>query len=586
MDSKLHSTPRQGFFLWSGRSLTTLFNIASSVLVFFFLLMFRKLDFDGGHEGYLLTTAIAESGGFTVFKDYFSLYGSVLPWIHSLLVPFGRYELAVNLRILDSFIIAFCFYLILNLYRFDFGKNSIRLSQLFMASTTWLTLTYFLYGQSQHPWSSTIALFFQLLIVSFLFALSRSPSKYFILVLSFLIGVLLTFLPMTRLNVGFATIFSVYAILAVFYRTFPAFPIAIRLVVGTNLISAAAVLSLYALNGLLPLMIEQSVMIPSRVFTSAWMLGPQNWNTIPTLFSYVTSSLPYILATSALIVIFMRKPIGKRLRLKIHLPLILLSLPLIFIPVLHRQSANWFYQRLIVFLLVFGLACAAFWLGYIGITFLSAKVRNQLEEKFPVVVVSAIGISGAVQVFPTHDPRHIWWGIPLIILAIPLTFLSFQKSNQSIVTITLFSSLVLASSATIMLNSVLDKLSQDRVQIDFEAPFKGLQVSAMEYQILKSDYFFLKQHIESEEKVYFQCGVGETHWQSSFDGNYHSANKWFVDLSFYPGHPKPNYESSVTRKYVICGDKDAQDLRAASYGLTITNRSENLAIGIKNVSKR
>jgi hypothetical protein len=150
---------------------------------------------------------------------------------------------------------------------------------------------------------------------------------------------------------------------------------------------------------------------------------------------------------------------------------------------------------------------------------------------------------------------------------------------------TLFSSIVLASSATIMLTSVSDKLSQDRVQIDFEAPFKGLQVSEMKYQLLKSDYFFLKQQIESGEKVYFQCGVGETHWHSSFDGNFHSANKWFVDLSFYPGWPKPNYQSSITRKYVICGDKDEQDLRAAKYGLTITNRSENLAIGLKNLGE-
>jgi hypothetical protein len=585
VDSELHPTPRHGFFLRSGSSLMTLFNIASSALVFFFLIMFRKIDFDGGHEGYLLTTAIAESEGFKVFEEYFSLYGSVLPWIHSLMVPFGRYELAVNLRILDSLMIACCFYLILNLYRFDFGKNSIRLSQLFIASTTWLTLTYFLYGQSQHPWSSTIALLFQLLIVSLLFALSQSPSKVSIFVLSIFIGILLTILPMTRLNVGLATLFSVYAILGLFYKTFPAFPLAIRLVVGTNLLSVVAVLSLYALIGNLPLMIEQSVMIPRRVFTSAWMLGPENWNTIPTLLSYLTSSLPFILATSALIVIFMSKPIGKRLRLKIHLPLILLSALLIFILMLQRQSANWFYERLIVFLLVFGLACAAFWLCYTGISFLSRKVRFQLAEKFPVVVVSAIGISGAVQVFPTHDPRHIWWGIPLVILAIPLSFLSFQNSNQSFVTMTLFSSIVLASSATIMLTSVSDKLSQDRVQIDFEAPFKGLQVSEMKYQLLKSDYFFLKQQIESGEKVYFQCGVGETHWHSSFDGNFHSANKWFVDLSFYPGWPKPNYQSSITRKYVICGDKDEQDLRAAKYGLTITNRSENLAIGLKNLGE-
>jgi hypothetical protein len=213
-------------------------------------------------------------------------------------------------------------------------------------------------------------------------------------------------------------------------------------------------------------------------------------------------------------------------------------------------------------------------------------VRVQLEEKFPVVVLSAIGISGAIQVFPTHDPRHIWWGLPLLILAIPLTFLSFQKSNQSLVALTLFSSMVLASSATIMAISVSDKFSQDRVQIDFETPFKGLQVSPMKYETLKSDYFFLKQQIGSREKFYFQCGVGETHWLSSFDGNFHSASKWFVDLSFYPGHPKPNYESSITRKYVICGDKDEQDLKAARYGLTIINRSENLAIGLQSKDGR
>jgi hypothetical protein len=78
--------------------------------------------------------------------------------------------------------------------------------------------------------------------------------------------------------------------------------------------------------------------------------------------------------------------------------------------------------------------------------------------------------------------------------------------------------------------------------------------------------------------VYFQCGIDETHWLATFDGRYHSKSLWFVDLSFYPGHPKPQYPTEVGDQLIICGDSNRQSRVASELGFAMIARSKHLAI--------
>ncbi len=46
-----------------------------------------------------------------------------------------------------------------------------------------------------------------------------------------------------------------------------------------------------------------------------------------------------------------------------------------------------------------------------------------------MMIAGALGLAGLTQVYPTHDSRHIWWGLPLGMLALAWTV---QRTGRSI----------------------------------------------------------------------------------------------------------------------------------------------------------
>ena len=558
--------------------------------VFLVLFVFRRLDFDGGHEGYLLTTAIAQADGFQIYKDYFSLYGSVLPWIQSLVVSISGFQSAINLRILDSLLVAVVFFLILNLRRF-IGLQKHGLSQVFlMSGVTWLCLAYFFNGMSQHPWSSTIALAIQLLIVNMLLWLLDLPvGNRSIYIPIFGIGVLLALIPFTRLNVGIATMASTYFILISFSRFFPTYRFSALPIFVINTIGMMIFFAYFLLSNSISDLIEQSILIPRRVFTSSWMVGPENWNAIPVLSRYFWISLPPIILVIFCVLALNKKGIDIDSKLEKKL---IIGLPITLGMVLAfclrvSQMEFWLYQRLIVFIMVFGVILAIVLIArHVFEAFLKSRNSNQKTD-LSLIIIAFFGLSGIVQVYPTHDPRHIWWGLPLLIVLAPLALSQSRflpKTYQGTMIYKLF---VLTLASAVFVAGAQKTLSVDRLIIEFDAPFKGMEVKANTYKKLKSEFMFLKQNLDSQSKVFFQCGVEETHWLASFDGNYHSKSPWFVDLSFYPGHPKPKYLVEIGDQMIICGDRVRQGEIAAEFDFTIIAKSEYLAIAeLKNLAKK
>jgi len=552
-----------------------------SVITFLSLFSFRKFDFDGGHEGYLLTTAIAQADGFQIYKEYFSLYGSILPWTQSLVVSVSRFGSAINLRILDSLIIALIFFLILNLRRFIGPKKQGVHRILIFSAITWILLAYFFNGMSQHPWSSTIALAAQLVIVNLLFwILTLHQSKKIIFLPIFSIGGLLAILPFTRLNVGIATLISTYLILFTFSKSNKSFHFARARILAVNLIGIAMFISYFVLKSSISALFEQSILIPGRVFTSSWMVGPENWNAIPVITRYFFMSLPLVVIVILLVPILNRKihEIDTNMtKYVVAISAILLgTLMAIFLDV--SQRGFWLYQRLIVFVMVFGITISVFLIVRHMVN-VATKVNMSNEiAHVHLVVLAFFGLSGIVQIYPTHDPRHIWWGLPLLILLVPLALdlpKSLPKISQGT---TAYATIILVLAGAVFALGTQESLSSRRVSIDFDSPFRGMEVTPEKYRKLKSEFLFLKEHLEPNSLVYFQCGVDETHWLATFDGRYHSKSLWFVDLSFYPGHPKPQYPSEVGDQLIICGDSNRQSRVASELGFAMIARSKHLAI--------
>lgn len=552
-----------------------------SVITFLLLFSFRKFDFDGGHEGYLLTTAIAQADGYQIYKEYFSLYGSILPWTQSLVISVSRYGSAINLRILDSLIIALIFFLILNLRRFISPKKQGVHRILMFSAITWILLAYFFNGMSQHPWSSTIALAIQLVIVNLLFwILTLQQSKRIIYLPILVIGGLLAILPFTRLNVGIATLISTYLILFTFSKSNRSYYFARARILAVNIIGIALYILYFVLNSSISLLFEQSILIPRRVFTSSWMVGPENWNAIPVITRYFLMSLPLVVIVTLLVYILNRKIHKIAPNMAKYVSIISAILLGIFMAIFLdvAQRGFWLYQRLIVFVMVFGITISVLLIiRHMINIFTRVNMSNEIAH-VQLVVLAFFGLSGIVQIYPTHDPRHIWWGLPLLILLVPLALdlpKSLPKISQGT---TAYATIIFVLAGAVFALGAQESLSSRRVSIDFDSPFRGMEVTPEKYRKLKSEFLFLKENLEPNSSVYFQCGVDETHWLATFDGRYHSKSLWFVDLSFYPGHPKPQYPTEVGDQLIICGDSNRQSRVASELGFAMIARSKHLAI--------
>jgi hypothetical protein len=556
----------------------TQINIIITLVAFSILSLFVRVDFDGGHEGYLITSAIAEKTGYVAFRDFFSLYGPVLPFIHSLAIINVDYA-AICLRIFDTLLITGSIFLILNLIRFQTFVPNIRYRYLLFSALTWFSLTYFFFGQIQHPWSSTLATFMQFLIITLLLSLFQGGSRKSTEILKLnSVSMILAILPYTRLNVGIATLLSTIFLLCLIAFKSDRQRRKIFNIIGITAIYSASVIIYFVYQGTWSLLYEQSIVTPAKVMTSQWMVGSQNWNAIPTLLNYFFKSIPVIFLTLLYLKVHASNPLSPffrrklRARSRIGFSIAIVVALYIFIS---RNSSDWLYQRIIVFLAVFGVLLALCQIFYEIVV----KKFERIESYFFPVLVSFFGLAGITQIYPTHDPRHIWWGMPFLILCIPLVLDQPKNGEYKIFKFERFIVLISLIMAPLLVFSLNMTLNVPRETLGYASPFKGMQVSQSKLLQLESEYRFLRKHISGTEKAYFQCGYGETYWEPSFDGTYHSKSLWFIDFSMFPGAPVPEYNFKPGDLMIICGSPQYQINIANKYGLTIFDSESVIGIG-------
>ena len=558
-------------------------NLILAFIILFFLLFFMRLDFDGGHEGYLLSTAIALKDGNKMFLDFYSLYGPILPLVHSLAILNQDYA-NLCLRIFDDLIIASICFLFLNLIRF---KNiSIRYGYLVFTIIVWVCLSYFFFGQTQLAWSSTLALLFQIILLNLICNvytdLSDKSSKY----LSEIgIATMLVVLPLTRLNTGLLTNFVTLVFMflmshknAKFQKTW------VRVTLLGTLFSGVVLFYFY-IQGSLRSMYEQSLVMPIRLMTSSYVVGSDNWNALPVIGNYFVRSLPFIFLLLIGLSIFDRMQYFKlfsALKAKFFkgflISIVTIFFGFILITMLHStQRLAWSYSRLIVFLTIFGII-AALYLLFSEVIF--EKLRF-FHIRFPVVLLCLYGLSGIIQIYPTHDARHIWMGLPFLLLALPLFIekLNWRSPSGDVAFITIL--LLSLPVFPLMISGAIHTYSPQRVSVDFSAPFKGMLVYPADYTRLKSEFLFLKKHLAPTQTAFFECGHGQTYWEATFDGNYHSQSKWFVDFSDFPGVPSPDWQMKNDDLLIICGEPSIQAAMASKFKVSIFDSNEYLAIAIK-----
>jgi len=557
-------------------------NLIISSTIFMVLLVFARFDFDGGHEGYILTTALAQRAGHTMFLDFYSIYGPILPFVHSLAILDPEYALFF-LRVFDDLTIALICFLFLNLIRF---KNiSIKYEYLVFTVIAWVSLSYFFFGQTQLAWSSTLALLFQIALLNFMckiYSGTSTGSRNFLP--EFGISVMLVVLPLTRLNSGLLTNFVTLVFMNIMaFRNTKFKGIAMRVTLMSALLTIFFIFYFY-LNDTLRLMYEQWLLLPIKLMTSNYVTGQDNWNALPVIVNYFVRSLPLIVLFLVVLSFLDRKQLlskfldkGNKLTYRILIAMLALTCGLLLVFLLQSiDRLAWGYSRFIVFITIFGIVAAL----YLIISEVIFERFRSFQIHFAIVLGSIYGLCGIIQIYPTHDARHIWYGLPFLILTLPLFIdrLNWRSSREDVSTFTL--SFLILPMLCLMISGIVHTTSAERVAIDFNAPYKGMLVKSSEYIRLKSEFLFLGRHLKPNQKAFFECGHGQTYWQATFDGEYHSQSKWFVDFSDFPGVPSPDWNLVEGDVMVICGDPSVQASMASKFKVSIFDSNDYLAIAV------
>ena len=398
------------------------------------------LDFDIHHDGYMLAVAIAVAEGLTIHSDVSAQYGPVTPLSQSLFLQFPLGE-ALGLRAWAAFHIAATFALIANLSRVwpDYWKLPRVVFPL--SAVLWLLSSPVPANGYMAPWSSlqagfmaVLALYLILGSLNWGFKIRGSRS------LMLLAGVLIGLVPFTRINVGLALWMSIALILIVNRKLnlIPR-PMHRSLLVGALSSAVFALLMLYA-SGALSAYLTQSIIGPLGWAVDA--VDVSRWNTLNSIFELLLSVLPAAGVIVAAIYLFQMWP--RRTRISRHsshlwqLVIAGIALPItvaIFlseIPILDYASGQNFTaqdfrsavshfifgnQYSLVYLIGFGSVATWFW----RLTVDRVDARKSAEDAGIVghrLLVGLFSLAMLVQIVPTHDAAHMWWGSPLAALVL------------------------------------------------------------------------------------------------------------------------------------------------------------------------
>ena len=408
---------------------------------------FVRLDFDRNHDGYMLTVAMAHHAGLDIHGEVASQYGPLPTWTQELFLHLPIAP-AFALRIWTVLLLAGTAAIIADLGRVAPQRWRLNLWASSGAAVVWALMCDRWLGITLHPWSSVLAAFLTSVAmhcwVQAEARVERGKPTHarWLFVAS---GVAIGLSPFARINVGLAAIIGTWSVALLTDRLRET-----RVGSATDQVRILRSYSLGLVVGLvLPLLrlgwtgsigayIEQSVLTPLE-----WS-GSSDWQPRAYLEGVFREFLPIVAILAVAIAVVSR--IGTRASLSPHRALLqprtirnvattlatlgagmatirwfTVSLgtdaesgPLIQALTRHQWGA---YTG---FFLEFGMvATATIAIGLAGYYTRALVRRRQVDsEVIAMMIAGALGLAGLTQIYPTHDSRHIWWGLPLGLLAV------------------------------------------------------------------------------------------------------------------------------------------------------------------------
>ena len=399
-------------------------SIAFGIATFVAQLPFARLDYDPGHDGWMASIAIALREGATIHREVFSFYGPVTSWVHAALLAL-HFPPVLTLRVGTCALIALTAALVRDLGRVapSEWRISSRLSSL--AAVLWILLNDAWLGIAILPWSSVVSSTISALSIWLIARAQQSRCKHLLLLSA---GGLIGVLPFARINVGLPSVGFLLAVLAgsLAVRKSPRRDVA--LLSAGSLIGLGFILLLLASKRALGDYWLQSVISAQRL--GSRLAEPDWWNSWSMIREIALSNIALIGAISIAIPIASRLTPLKSLFGRIAPFLVLIVIGTFALRErgveagLLTRVSDGVRRQVPPDYLEFGLLHLVTTAGFISvISLLCWTFVIILKEKdishFSLfnILLSGLALANFVQIYPTWDSRHIWWGSPLLIFA-------------------------------------------------------------------------------------------------------------------------------------------------------------------------
>ena len=503
--------------------------IAPAIGLTFFLIQipFARISFDSHHDGYMLAAAIGVKEGGVIHRDVISQYGPITTLAHSLVLflPLGP---ALALRLFTAFQLALTAALVADLGRVAPKEWPLHFPFTASAALVWIVLNDAWSGVAILPWSSVTAGTLLSGAVWLLAAGSRKSSTcsgfsvqaYFLLA-----GVFVGLTAFTRVNVGATAILGSFAVALIFRLTGAG---ANRLVDRFALGVAASVLATLLALGLasaLRAFVQQAILNPLRFAP----LMVEGWQPIPWLIATTANYAPLsiVLAGSARLLGSPNRAVRKAGAFSVLLTAVwffsnprprasrLESLKRAF---LQFADPMWISSNALLLVLVSSaIGCCTL------ISIHLIRRASSVTDPF-FVIIGVLAIAGMVQVFPTYDSRHIWWGIPLALALTLSAFGSLFGDNRYFALSLLLFILPVVPSALQLAHLTLEK---PRTALAEETIWHGMMGTESEVQRLEERERFVRTRVNSGGSI-FLANDGDL---SVLSGSFQSMDRYFVDWS-------------------------------------------------------
>lgn len=510
----------------------SIFYLVAAILLF---TPFSLIDFDPHHDGYMLAQAVAINQGGLIYLDAFAQYGPVTPWYQSVFTFLSSEFPAVGLRFSNVLVLALTVFVLA-----DFGRNMpawwpIKSFSARLAALIWILTADFFYSVPMLPWSSALATLLALSSVYFFGRASNNGTPRIRMFYFSLAGAMAGLTLFTRVNVGLPLL-AVVVGMAVF-----AFLGKIRIqkaqFFAFGFVGAVSLILVFlSTTGSLEEAVKQSLIWPLQ-----WS-GAANSNPGITLLQPVLNLFPafifpiaFILAWTINDFLFRDKWKGSKkfgqLTLlgsavsifattlfevagKSQVPMAIRTMPFPFV-----EKVALIYQ----FLVTAGISLALV-LGIMAIfKALKRHNPNQTYSNWILLGLCGVGLATIVQITPVADSRHIWWGLPLLLLLLvnafsvnSSSFFDFFRNPlvYSMSALFLFAPLIGGSNLLIHREQI-GKVSIAEGMRNFPDEAKFLEISATELANDVSD---------RREGIFFV----DDGYLSVADGKYRSMDKNFV----------------------------------------------------------